>query len=166
MKGFTLIELLVVVLIIGILASIALPQYQKAVEKARAAEAIQLLKYMYRQGELCELSNGPTACGITNEELGIEMPGGMNCHITNHEQEVCCNQFWCYANNSLLWGDNWVSSSPKTPIATRANNTNPAHPDDMDIKYWLEMEDTGRIWCFDYQEQWCNMFRGNGRPIN
>ncbi len=58
MKGFTLIELLVVVLILGILAAVAVPQYERSVEKSRAAEAFALARGLHLAQEEYKMSNG------------------------------------------------------------------------------------------------------------
>ncbi len=73
-KAFTLIELLVVVLIIGILAAIAVPQYQMAVEKSRASEAFTLLKSLKQAYDVYYLSN-PRENTPNIEDLDIDIPG-------------------------------------------------------------------------------------------
>ena len=70
--GFTLIELLVVVLIIGILSAVALPQYQKAVLKARSREAIVNLNNLAKAQTAYFLENGKTTTDLSELSLDIQ----------------------------------------------------------------------------------------------
>ncbi len=71
-NAFTLIELLVVVLIIGILAAGALPQYQKAVEKSKATQALTALHALIQAQQAYHMANGTYAKHF--DELDLELP--------------------------------------------------------------------------------------------
>ena len=74
-KGFTLIELLVVVLIIGILSAVAMPQYQKSVEKSRLSEVMMNLRTIREAYEFYQLEN-PGGTGTFKEFATVELSGG------------------------------------------------------------------------------------------
>ena len=71
-KGFTLIEILVVVLIIGILAAIAVPQYQKATLKSRTIQARAILASLKEAQEAFCMTNMHYTTNIKELDISID----------------------------------------------------------------------------------------------
>ena len=124
--GFTLIELLVVVLIVGILAGVALPQYSVAVEKARAAEALTLMNAVASASERYCFQKDNWPSGL--DQLDIEVPfsstsfGGKNFSV-RLEQNAGTS---CTSNNLTILAERYLSTgkySLRTVLSPGTNET-------------------------------------------
>lgn len=72
-KGFTLVELIIVVIVVGILATIAIPQYLRATERAKGAKARNALGLMSGAEKQCRAETDTYTTNIATLDTYVEM---------------------------------------------------------------------------------------------
>jgi prepilin-type N-terminal cleavage/methylation domain-containing protein len=70
-RGFTLLELIVVIIIIGVLATLGIQQYTRAIERSRGAEARQIVGQIRTEAAAFRLQNGNDCTGFNATPAGI-----------------------------------------------------------------------------------------------
>ncbi len=120
-RGFTLIELIVVVIVIGILATVAVPQYLSATERAKSAKARHALGLVSQAEKLyrADISTYVTAAGATINAQGTAAAPTIADYVELADVQTDCTRTggdWCIAVGN-------VSTTTFTATATRRSGS-------------------------------------------
>ncbi len=167
--GFTLIELLVVVLIIGILASVALPQYQLAVEKSRAAEAWVMLKAINEaeKRKNMEMDTNNVIYSLDDLDINFENVStrGGGPSIPGGPAAIGLESGFKTKNFGYGIGTDWASGASaqaEPAMAVRLPHTNQNWYGDSSFDYALSFKNGKKLCANGYgsTQNWCQKIVG------
>ena len=156
-KAFTLVELLVAILIIGILAAIAYPQYQKAVLKSRYAVLKNITRAIADAQEIYYIENGVYASRL--DELSVNFPAG-----NYRDDQIGLTERYYYP-----WGNCLISAADEKLVACANEDINMQ----FRIYYKNALYKSGNVYCFSrgtaatsssLQSQICKAETGHSNP--
>lgn len=124
--GFTLMELLIVVIIVGILSTLALPQFPRAMERARQAEARSMLGSLWQAERLYYSENPSTGY--------VSAPGTSNPLMTDFPASGSNEHYFTYTV---------VAASPTAYTATATRKTTGGRNPPYSTAYTVTIDESG-----------------------